>query len=211
MSATIEFYTNPMSRGRTVHWMLEELEVPYEVHLLDFGKAEHKAPHFLRINPMGKVPTIVHRGTVVTECAAIVAYLADAFPQAGLAPAFDDLKRGTYLRWLFFAAGCLEPAVIDKMLARPIAEKKSALAYGSFEDAVGALDAALLPGPFILGERFSAADIYFTAQLGFGQMVKALTLSPTQTAYIERCTARPAYRRFEAKSAELSAQLKAAQ
>ena len=115
--ADITFYTNPMSRGRIVHWLLEELGVPYDMKILDFEKGDHKKPDYLKINPMGKVPAIVHRGVVVTEAAAICTYLADAYPKAGLAPALDDPQRGTYLRWIFFGAGCIEPAIVDKMFA----------------------------------------------------------------------------------------------
>ena len=104
MTDKIVFYHNPQSRGRIVHWMLEEANAPYEVKVVDFEKKEHKSDAYLAINPMGKIPAIVHRGTVITESAAICAYLADAFPAAGLAPALDDPKRGTYLRWLFFGA-----------------------------------------------------------------------------------------------------------
>ncbi len=142
-----------MSRGRIVHWLLDELGVPYDMKVLDFEKGEHKKPGYLKINPMGKVPAIVHRGIVVTECGAICVYLADAFPQAGLAPALDDPQRGTYLRWIFFGAGCFEPAIIDKMFARPAVERKGALGYGSYEDTLNALETALKPGPYILGDK----------------------------------------------------------
>ena len=149
--ADITFYTNPMSRGRIVHWLLEELGVPYDMKILDFEKGDHKKPEYLKINPMGKVPAIVHRGTVVTEAAAICTYLADAYPKAGLAPALDDPQRGTYLRWIFFGAGCVEPAIVDKMFDRPAVERKGALGYGSYEDTLNALETALKPGPCILG------------------------------------------------------------
>ena len=118
MMERVTFYHNPMSRGRIAHWMLEESGAPYDVKILSFEKGEHKAPEYLAINPMGKVPAIVHRGTVVTEAAAICAYLADAFPQNDLAPALDDPARGTYYRWLFFGAGCIEPALVDRLFAR---------------------------------------------------------------------------------------------
>ena len=145
--ADITFYTNPMSRGRIVHWLLEELGVPYDMKILDFEKGEHKKRRrILKINPMGKVPAIVHRGVVVTEAAAICTYLADAYPKAGLAPALDDPQRGTYLRWIFFGAGCIEPAIVDKMFARPPVERKSALGYGSYDDTLNALETALEAG-----------------------------------------------------------------
>jgi glutathione S-transferase len=193
--ADITFYTNPMSRGRIVHWMLEEVGEPYETKILDFEKREHKAPAYLKINPMGKVPAIVHRGVVVTEAAAICTYLADAYPQAGLAPTLDDPQRGTYLRWIFFGAGCIEPAIIDKMFKRPAVERQSALGYGSYEDTLNALETALTPGPFILGERFSAADVYVGAQVQWGMMVKGLEPRPKFLQYVERIAARPALQR----------------
>jgi glutathione S-transferase len=190
--AEITFYTNPMSRGRIVHWLLEELGVPYEMKTLDFDKGEHKLPAYLKINPMGKVPAIVHGGVVVTEAAAICTYLADAYPKAGLAPALDDPQRGTYLRWIFFGAGCVEPAIIDKMFHRPAVERKSALGYGSYEDTLDALATALKPGPYLLGSRFSAADIYLGAQLQWGLMVKSLEPRPVFLQYVDRIAARPA-------------------
>ena len=194
--AEITFYTNPMSRGRIVHWLLEELGVPYETRILDLEKGEHKKPEYLQINPMGKVPAIVHRGVVVTEAAAICTYLADAYPQAGLAPALDDPQRGTYLRWIFFGAGCIEPAIVDKLFNRPAVERKGALGYGSYEDTLNALETALEPGPFILGNRFSAADVYVGAQIQWGLMVKALEPRPVLLKYMERVGARPALQKL---------------
>ncbi len=194
--AEITFYTNPQSRGRIVHWLLEELAVPYDMKILDLEKGEHKQPAYLRINPMGKVPAIVHRGVVVTEAAAICVYLADAYPQAKLAPALDDPQRGTYLRWIFFGAGCIEPAIVDKLFTRPAVERKSAVGYGSYEDTLNALEAALTPGPFILGERFSAADVYVGAQVQWGFMVNAIEPRPKFEQYVERIAARPALQKL---------------
>jgi glutathione S-transferase len=194
--ADITFYTNPMSRGRIVHFLLEELGAPYHMKILDLEKGEHKKAEYLRINPMGKVPAIVHRGVVVTEAAAICTYLADAYPRAGLAPAFDDPQRGTYLRWMFFGAGCVEPALVDRMFARPPVERKGALGYGSYEDTLHALETAVTPGPFILGERFSAADVYVGSQIQWGMMVKALEPRPKLQQYAERIAARPAMQRL---------------
>jgi glutathione S-transferase len=195
MAAAITFYTNPMSRGRMVHWLLEELGVPYDMKILDLEKREHKTPEYLAINPMGKVPAVVHRGVVVTETGAICLYLADAYPKAGLAPALDDPQRGTYLRWLFFGAGCFEPAVVDKMFQRPPVERKGALGYGSYEDTIDVLAKALTPGPYFLGERFSAADVYVGAQIQWAMMVKALEPRPVFQQYVERIAARPALQR----------------
>ena len=192
--ADITFYTNPMSRGRMVHWLLEELAVPYDMKVLDFEKREHKAPSYLAINPMGKVPAIVHRGVVVTEVAAIAIYLADAYPKAGLAPALDDPKRGAYLRWFFFGAGCFEPAVIDKMFARPPV-RAGVSSYGTYDDMVAALEKALTPGPFILGERFSAVDVYVGSQIQYAIMTKGLESRPIFEEYIARWATRPALQR----------------
>lgn len=119
MSDEIVFYHNPQSRAVMTHWMLEEVGVPYRIVPIDLQKGGHKAPDFLKINPMGKIPAIIHRGVTVTETAAIIAYLADAFPAAGLAPATDDPARGTWLRWLVFGAGCFEPALVDRLMQRP--------------------------------------------------------------------------------------------
>lgn len=196
MANTITFYHNPMSRSRIVHFMLEELGAPYETRLVSLEKGEHKAPEYLAINPMGKLPAIVHRGVVVTETAAICLYLADEFPAAGLAPAIGDPKRGTYLRWFFFGAGCVEPAVVDKMLGRPPVERKGAIGYGSYEDTLAALETALTPGPFILGERFSAVDVYVGSQIHWGLMVKALEPRPSFQQYADRIAARPALQRL---------------
>src|SRR5262245_849247 len=195
MTDSVTFYHNPMSRGRIVHWMLEEVGAPYQLRILRFEKDEHKAPEYLAINPMGKIPAIVHRGTVVTEAAAICAYLADAFPAAKLAPAIDDPARGTYYRWLFFGAGCVEPALVDRMFARP-PERKSALGYGDYDDTLNALEKAVAPGPFILGERFSAADVYVGSQIVWGRMTMTIEPRAVLEAYSARCTARPAFQRI---------------
>jgi glutathione S-transferase len=203
MTDEIVFHHNPMSRGRIAHFMLEEVGAPYRVELHSFEKREHKAPSYLAVNPMGKIPAIEHRGVVVTEAAAICAYLADAFPAARLAPALDDPARGTYLRWLFFGAGCVEPALTDR-LARPPVERTGALGYGTYADTVGALEKAITPGPFILGDRFSAADVYIGSQIGWGLMTKSLEPRPIFAAYAARITERPAFKRMTAQVEELA-------
>ena len=174
-SDEIVFYTNPMSRGRIARWMLEEVGRPYRTVVLDYGTTM-KAPDYLAINPMGKVPAITHRGVTVSECAAVCAYLADAFPEAGLAPALDDPMRGTYFRWLFFAAGPLEAAVTARALNLLAPADRARMAgYGSFEDVVDALETAVSgPGPWILGDRFSAADVYVGSQIGWGLQFNTL-------------------------------------
>jgi glutathione S-transferase len=208
MSDDIVFYHNPMSRGRMVHWMLEEVGAPYRIELVRFDTGEHKKPAFLAVNPMGKIPAIKHRGTVVTETGAIIAYLADAFPAANLAPANDDPARGTYLRWMFFGQGCIEPALIDRMLARPPADKPAALGYGNYDDVVNAVGQALTPGPYILGNRFSAADVYIGSQLGFGMMTKSLEPRPIFQSYLGLIAQRPAYKRFNEQNEKLMGELK---
>jgi len=188
--------------------MLEEVGAPYRFKAVNLEMGDQKKPEFLAVNPMGKVPAIVHRGTVVTECGAICAYLADAFPAAGLAPPLDSPARGTYYRWLFFASA-VESAVIDRMLARPPG-RSGALGYGSYEDAVATLEKAITPGPYTLGARFSAADVYIGSQIGFGMMVKALEPRPAFQEYAQRLQQRPAYQRFTKRGDEISAAMKKA-
>jgi glutathione S-transferase len=197
-----------MSRGRIVHWMLEEVGAPYEVKLVDFQKREHKSPAYLAVNPMGKLPAIVHRGTVVTETPAICAYLADAFPEAKLAPATTDPRRGTYLRWLFFGAACVEPAMTDKMLERPAASRASTVGYGTFDDTMHSLEVALSPGPYILGDAFSAADVYVGALVRWAIATKIIEAPPAFQTYFARCAERPAFVRCEEQCAALAAELK---
>ncbi|HEY6881793.1 MAG TPA: glutathione S-transferase family protein [Polyangiales bacterium] len=210
MSDEIVFFHNPMSRGRIAHWALEEVGVPYRIELKRFDKGEHKAPAFLELNPMGKLPTIIHRGVVITEAAAICTYLADAFPAADLAPPIGDLSRGSYLRWMFFGAGCVEPALVDKRFDRaPVLA--SGIGYGSYEDTLNTLENAIGDGPYVLGERFSAADIYLGSQIDWGLMSKSLEPRPRFLAYRERLSRRPAYKRVAAQNEQLAAQLQAEQ
>jgi glutathione S-transferase len=193
MSKDLTFYTNPMSRGRIVRWMLEEAGASYRTELLEYGTTM-KAPEYLAINPMGKVPAIRHGDVVVTECAAICAYLADAFPQAGLAPPTD--RRGPYYRWLFFAAGPLEAAVTNQALGFEVPEERRAMAgYGSLEQVIGALESAVAAGEFLAGERFTAADVYVGAQIGWGLQFGTLPARPGFEAYWSRLRGRAAYQR----------------
>jgi glutathione S-transferase len=165
MARDLVFYTNPMSRGRIVRWMLEEIGQPYRTELLDYGTTM-KAPAYLAINPMGKVPAVRHGDAVVTECAAICAYLADAFPSAGLAPAVDDARRGPYLRWLFFAAGPLEAATTNQFLGAEVPEdKRGMVGYGSLGQVLDTIEAALSGTDHLLGAQFTAADLYLGAHL----------------------------------------------
>ncbi|QQQ17454.1 glutathione S-transferase family protein [Brevundimonas vitis] len=192
MAEEIVFYTNPMSRGRIVRWMLEEVGQPYRAVVLDYGTTM-KAPDYLALNPMGKVPTITHGEVTVSECAAICAYLADAFPQAGLAPALDDPMRGPYLRWMFFAAGPVEAAVTARSLGLLApADKAGMVGYGTFDTVIDTLETAVSGGPYILGERFSAADVYVGSQIAWGLQFKSIPERPAFAPYAARITAREA-------------------
>ncbi len=195
MTETVTLYHNPMSRARIVQWMLEEIGAPYELKHVDLKNGEQKAEAYLKINPMGKVPAIVHRGVVVTEAAAICAYLADAFPHAKLAPALDDPARGTYLRWFFFAASCVEPAILEKKFPRSEKPHPGWLGFGTYENVINTLEGAVSQG-FILGDRFSAADVYIASQIGWALMQNDIEPRENFTAYHQRCTARAAYKRM---------------
>ncbi|HRK65667.1 MAG TPA: glutathione S-transferase family protein, partial [Terricaulis sp.] len=168
MPNTLTFYTNPQSRGRIARWMLEEAGATYETVVLDYGTTM-KAPEYLAINPMGKVPAIKHGDAIVTECAAICAYLADAFPQANLAPAPGDTLRGPYYRWLFFAAGPFEAMVTNKSLGVQVSQEKAGfVGYGTGAEVLDVIEKAVADNEYLLGGRFSAADVYLGAQIGFG-------------------------------------------
>ena len=209
-SDEIVFYTNPMSRGRIVRWMLEELGRPYRTEVLDYGTTM-KSADFLAINPMGKVPAIVHGGVTVTEGAAICAWLADAFPEAKLAPAVDDPKRGLYYRWMFFAAGPVEAAVTANSLGLLAPSDKSAMVgYGSFDQTVDALEYAVEQGgPWLLGEQFTAADVYVGSQVAWGLMFKTLPERPAFQVYAGRLMSRPAAVRAREIDDALIAEMKA--
>lgn len=208
MSDSITFYTNPMSRGQIARWMLEEVGAPYDQVLLDYGTTM-KAPEYLAINPMGKVPAIVHRGKVVTECAAICAYLADAFPDAGLAPPVDD--RSDYYRWLFFAAGPVEAAVINRALQWEVpADKQMMAGYGNFDAAMDGLETAIAGKTWICGDRFTAADVYVGSQIDWGLAFGSMPSRPAFADYADRLRDRPAYKRQKAIDNALMAEAKAA-
>jgi glutathione S-transferase len=192
MSDELIFYTNPMSRGRIVRWVLEEVGQPYRTELLDYGTTM-KAPAYLAINPMGKVPAVRHGDAIVTEAAAICAYLADAFPQAGLAPAPGSRERAAYYRWLFFGAGPVESAVTNKAMGFQIpAERAAASGYGSLEAVLNALEGALSHGDYLAGNRFSAADLYVGSQIGWGMQFGTIEKRPVFERYAGRINGRPA-------------------
>ena len=191
----IVLYTNPMSRGRIARWMLEETGQPYRAEVLEYGAAM-KSPQYLAINPMGKVPAIVHGGVVVTECAAICAWLADAFPEAGLAPAPGDPLRGPYYRWLFFAAGPFEAAVAAKSMGfDATGDQTRSAGWGDFATVVEVLEGALKDLEFVAGDRFTAADLFLASHIGWGMFTKTLPETPVFQAYVDRCQSRPAHQR----------------
>jgi glutathione S-transferase len=206
MTEDLVFYTNPMSRGRIARWMLEEIGQPYRTEVLDYGTTM-KAPDYLSINPMGKVPAIRHGDTVVTEGAAICAYLADAFPEAGLAPPPGDRLRGPYYRWLFFAAGPVEAAVSNTALGFVVPEGRARMmGYGCLADTLNALEGAVSRGPYIAGDSFTAADVYVGSQIGFGLQFGTIEKRPAFEQYWEHISKRPAALRAKEIDDALTAQ-----
>lgn len=207
--ADLTFYTHPMSRGQTVRWMLEEVGEPYETEILDYGSTM-KAEPYLSVNPMGKVPAIRHNGRVVTEVAAICCYLADAFPQANLAPPPAD--RADYYRWIFFTSGPIEAAFSNKAVGwEPDADKQRMFGYGNYETAIRNLERYLASKPFITCERFTAADLFVAANVNFMLQFKLLEPTPVFTDYAARMTDRDAYRRAKDIDGALIAEIQAKQ
>jgi glutathione S-transferase len=205
-NGTITFYHAPNTRSSGTLLLFEELGAPYELRLLNMKAGEHRQAPYLAINPMGKVPAIAHNGAVVTEQVAVAIYLADVFPEAGLAPSLEDPLRGPYLRWLAFYAACLEPAVVDR--ARKIEQgPASMLPYGDFDTMLRTVTSQLAKGPWLLGERFTAADAIWGSGLGWTTMFKLVPELPEIKAYLERFQARPAFARARAKDAEWAAQV----
>ncbi|ODT88713.1 glutathione S-transferase family protein [Phenylobacterium sp. SCN 70-31] len=196
MSDEIVFYTNPMSRGRIIRWMLEEVGRPYRTVVLDWATNANKSPEYLAVNPMGKVPAIVHGDTVVTECAAICAYLADVFPETKLAPPHGSRLRGPYYRWLFFGAGPIEQAVAFGALQIDVPEERRAMVgFGSMADVLNTLEGALEGREYLVGDSFTAADLYIGAHLSWGMDFGTIEKRPVYEAYVARLMARPAEKR----------------
>ncbi len=210
MTADLVFYTNPMSRGRIARWMLEEVGQPYETVLLDYGTTM-KAQDYLAVNPMGKVPALKHGDAIITECAAICAYLADAFPGANLAPPPGDPRRGAYYRWLFFAAGPVEGAMSTKALGATVPDDKQGMVgFGNFDLVTDVMEKAVSgAGPYLLGEQFTAADVYFGSELGWLTQFGMIEKRSAFDAYLGRIMSRPAAARArEIDDALLAAQPK---
>lgn len=192
MSDEIVFYTNPRSRGRTVRWMLEEVGASYRTEVLEYGTTM-KAPAYLAINPMGKVPALRHGNAVVTEVAAICAYLADAFPGAGLAPQPGDRLRAPYYRWMFFAAGPLEAALSNQALGFEVPrEREPMIGYGTYGRVMDAVEGVLADRDYLVGDRFTAADVYLGSHLGFGMQFGTVEKRPAFETYWARLSERPA-------------------
>ena len=195
MNDNLIFYTNPQSRGRIARWMLEEVGAEYRTEVVEYGSEMKSAP-YIDINPMGKVPAISHRGHVVTETAAICAYLADAFPDAGLAPTPEE--RGAYYRWLFFAAGPLEAAVINHHLGFEVpAEREGMIGYGKYGTVIDVLESELAKTDYAAGSRFTAADVYLGSHIGWGFQFETIEKRTSLVEYWARLDGRPARKRAE--------------
>jgi glutathione S-transferase len=206
MADELVFYMHPQSRGRIVRWMLEEIGQPYRTELLEYGTTM-KAPAYLAVNPMGKVPAIRHGDTVVTEAAAICAYLADAFPEARLAPPPGDRLRGPYYRWLFFVAGPLEAAWTNKAMGFVVPPERERMAgYGRFETVIDVLEGAVSQAEYLVGGSFTAADVYLGSGIGFGMQFGTIEKRPTFERYWQRLSARPAAQRAKEIDDALAAQ-----
>lgn len=190
--ADLIFYTNPQSRGRIVRWMLEEVGQPYETEIIPYDQL--KTERYLAVNPMGKVPAIRHRGHVVTECAAICAYLADVFPEAMLGPKADE--KADYYRWLFYAAGPLEAAISNQAMGWvPPPERERMFGYGNFERVVSVIDELLSLRDYVCGNHFSAADVYLGSQIMFPLQFGMLPERESFLKYRDRLQQRSAYKR----------------
>lgn len=200
LKLTLHHSPNTRSSGALI--LLEELSAPYELHLLDMKTGEHRAPAYLAINPMGKVPAITHGDALVTEQVAVYLYLADLFPDAGLAPPIGDPLRGPYLRWMAFYGSSFEPALVDKSQGH--APPPAMAPYGDYDTMLKTLVDQLGRGPYLLGERFTAADVLWGTALQWTTMFKLVPALPVITEYIARVGSRPAVKRARAKDAELA-------
>ncbi|HEX7435955.1 MAG TPA: glutathione S-transferase [Caldimonas sp.] len=203
-SPRVTFFHSPNTRSSGVLALLEELGADYDLHVLNMKAGEQRKPEYLAVNPIGKVPAIRHGDALVTEQGAVFLYLADLFPQAGLAPPIGDPLRGPYLRWLFFYGSSFEPAVVDRAMKREPAPASTS-PYGDYETMLGTLTGQLEKGPYLLGERFSAADVLWGTALAWTTMFKLVPELPVIKAYIDRVAARPAVARARQKDAELAA------
>ena len=203
-SRMVVFYHSPQSRSAGTLVLLEELGADYELHPLDLKKGESRSGDYLAVNPMGKVPAIVHDGALVTEQGAVYTYLADLYPEAGIAPAIGDPLRGPYLRWMFFYNASFEPALIDRSMKRDPAPPSTS-PYGDYDTVMKTLQGQLGEGPYLLGERFTAVDVLWGTALRWTTMFKLVPETPAIAAYIARVTSRPAAQRAAKIDADLLA------
>jgi glutathione S-transferase len=203
--AKLTLYHAAPSRSSITRWMLEEIGEPYDIHLLNLGTGDNRKPDYLAINPMGKVPALKHGDTVITEAAAICAYLADEFPRAKLNVPIGTPRRGVYLKWLFFGPSCIEAAIMDRTFPRKEEARRAALGYGDFDTAMDVTAKAVAKGPYLMGDQFTAADVIIGSTLRWGMMFKMVPERPEFTAYTNRLATRPALQRAEAKDKELAA------
>ncbi len=200
--AELTLYHAIPSRSATARWMLEETGEPYDLHLLNLGEGDNRKPDYLAVNPQGKVPALKHKGVVITEVAAICAYLADAFPKARLAMPADDPRRGVYLQWLFFGPSCIEPAITDRAFPRKDEPRAGTVGYRDIDALADIVAKAVASGPYLMGEQFTAADVVIGAGLRWGMMFKLVPERPGFAAYVERLSQRPALQRATAKDKE---------
>lgn len=202
--ADLTFYTNPQSRGRIVRWMLEEVGQPYETEIVSYETMKNE--RYLAVNPMGKVPAIKHGDHIVTECAAICAYLADVFPQAMLGPRADE--KADYYRWLFYAAGPVEQALTNHAVGwEPAEDRARMFGYGSYDKVVAVLDELFSLRDYVCGTRFTAADVYVGSHIMWGTQFGMLPQRDSFTRYVERLRDREAFKRGWAKDDEAQAQM----
>lgn len=200
----VTLYHSPNTRSTGALILLEELAAPYDLHVLNMQAGEQREPAYLAVNPMGKVPALKHGEAIVTEQVAVYLYLADLFPEAGLAPPIGDPLRGPYLRWMAFYAACFEPAVVDRFRkSEPGPQAMSP--YGDYDTMLGTLTAQLRNRPYLLGERFTAADVLWGTALGWTTMFELVPKLPEITDYANRIASRPAAAWVRAKDAELAA------
>jgi glutathione S-transferase len=191
------------SRSSIVHWMLEELGQPYDIHPLSLKKGENREPQFLAVNPMGKVPALRHGDVVITEAAAICCYLADEFPEARLNVPVGDPRRGPYLKWLFFSPSCIEPAIVERAFPRKEPAPSTALGFGDFDRVMSVLAQATgAAAPCLLGEQFTAADVIIGSALRWGMSFKIVPERPEFVAYVGRLNERPAFKRAAGQDAK---------
>jgi glutathione S-transferase len=202
--ADMTLYHAAPSRSSVALWMLEEIGEPYDIHLLSLKKGENREPAYLAVNPMGKVPALKHGNAIITEVAAICCYLADAFPKAGLDVPVGDARRGPYLKWLFFGPGVLEGAIMDRAFPRTGEPPRAALGYGDFDTAMNVAAQAIAPGPYLMGAKFTAADVVVGSNLRWATLFKLIPEHKDFSDYLARLGERPALKRATAKDEEFA-------